>query len=70
MELQATIKRIDVPQSTVTVVGPKGKEINITVIPGAKVTLEGKPSTLAGLRPGQSVKITHAENKASVVEAT
>jgi hypothetical protein len=70
MDLEGTIKRIDVPKSTVIVAGPDAKEVSITVNPGAKVTLEGKSATLAALRAGQRAKVTHTENKASAVEAT
>jgi len=70
MDLEGIIKKIDTPKSTMTIWGADGKDVNITVNPSAKITLEGKQATLAGVRGGQTAKVTHAENKASAVEAT
>ncbi len=59
--LEGTIRRIDAPKSTVVLTGTDGKEVNVAVNPGAKVTLDGKLVTLANLRVGQRAKVNHYE---------
>lgn len=68
--LESTIRGVYPPKSTVILTGMDGKDLSISVTPGAKVTLDGKPVLLGNLRPGQRAKVTHTDNKANAVEAT
>jgi biopolymer transport protein ExbD len=67
--LEGTIKKVDGDKSTLVVTDKDKKDVTVTVIKDAKITLDGKEAKLADLKEGQSVKVTHEDNKASAVEA-
>ncbi len=67
--LEGTIKKVDSDKNTIVVKAKGDKEVTVTVNKDAKVTLDGKDAKLTDLKEGQTVKITHEDNKASAVEA-
>ncbi|HXG09666.1 MAG TPA: hypothetical protein VNK04_07745 [Gemmataceae bacterium] len=66
--LEGTIKKVDSNKSTVVVTGKDKKDVTVTVNKDAKITLDGKKAKLADLKEGQTVKVTHEDNKASELE--
>jgi hypothetical protein len=67
--LEGTVKKVDADKSTVVVTGKDKKDVTVTVNKDAKITPNGKKAKLADLKEGQTVKVTHEDNKASEVEA-
>ncbi len=67
--LEGTIKKVDGDKSTVVVTDKDKKDVTVTVNKDAKITLDGKAAKFADLKEGQTVKVTHEDNKASEVES-
>jgi biopolymer transport protein ExbD len=67
--LDGTIKKVDGEKSTLVVTGKDNKDVTVTVIKDAKITLDGKAAKLADLKEGMTVKVTHEDNKATEVDA-
>ena len=60
--VEGTVKKVDGDKSTVVVASKDNKDVAVTVIKDAKITLDSKKAKLPYLNEDQTVKITHEDN--------